>query len=222
MRHWVLIRGVVVLLISILTLYITNKLMNSPQNINNIKWMLGMGSGFKKNDERQPCDIECPEHNYPFRIISGAASVVGPSICFNGNILMSNIKNNIGRGLNIALVNATTGKTMQTDFFDMWSGDINLLLAFLKPIVSGTIVLLASFDDPATKMNDKARTIFSELGSSLIHSVKFRDNWVFVGAKGIKEKSPYEQIIQNDKAKNKYGAWPEAVEMEGCIPKKHN
>ncbi|ETE67305.1 Protein FAM3C, partial [Ophiophagus hannah] len=47
----------------------------------------------------------CPEHTFSFKITSGAANVIGPSICFDGNILMSNVKNNVGRGLNMALIN---------------------------------------------------------------------------------------------------------------------
>ncbi|XP_069795658.1 protein FAM3C-like isoform X3 [Narcine bancroftii] len=168
------------------------------------------------------CKMEtsCPEGHFPFKITSGAANVIGPTICFNDQVLMSAIKNNVGKGLNIALVNATTGKLLETSFFDMWTGKIESLLTFLKSINSGTILLLASFDDPATKMTDEARGLFTELGSSLIFSVNFRDNWIFLGAKPIKEKSPFEQILKNDKKKNKYENWPEAVEMEGCVPRR--
>ncbi|NXY92243.1 FAM3C protein, partial [Alcedo cyanopectus] len=57
------------------------------------------------------CGIQksCPQNYFAFKIISGAANVVGPSICFDGMILMSSVKNNIGRGLNIALVNGKLG-----------------------------------------------------------------------------------------------------------------
>ncbi|XP_048403666.1 protein FAM3A-like isoform X2 [Stegostoma tigrinum] len=165
-------------------------------------------------------DTHCTANHFPFKIISGAANIVGPSICFNDKPLMTSVKNNIGKGLNIALVNASSGNLITTDFFDMWTGNIKLLVDFLHQVKPGTIVLLASFDEPATKLTDEVRTLFSELGSSLVHDVKFRDNWIFVGAKPIKEKSPFEQILKNDRAKNKYGNWPEAVEMEGCIPRK--
>uniref|UniRef100_UPI00398F4F83 protein FAM3C-like n=1 Tax=Pristiophorus japonicus TaxID=55135 RepID=UPI00398F4F83 len=216
MRLTVFVRGAVVLFISGLALFFANKIMSSKEKLHKVNF--SQDSKVKKPS----CGMEkhCPVDQFSFRIISGSASVVGPFICFNGKMLMSNVKNNIGRGLNIVLVNATSGELLVTDFFDMWTGDIKLLLAFLKPIKLGTILLLASFDDPATKMTDEVRTLFSELGSSLIHDVQFRDNWIFVGAKPIKEKSPFEQILKNENAKNKYGNWPEAVEMEGCIPKK--
>lgn len=162
----------------------------------------------------------CPEHTFSFKIISGAANVVGPSICFDGNMIMSNVKNNVGRGLNIALINGTTGQLIKIDTFDMYSGDIENLLDFLKGMSKGTLMLLASYDDPATKLNVEARKIFSDLGSKYASEMGFRDNWIFLGGSGLKNKSPFEQYLKNDKETNKYDGWPEVLEMEGCVPKK--
>ncbi|NWQ95325.1 FAM3C protein, partial [Burhinus bistriatus] len=64
----------------------------------------------------------CPKDHFAFKIISGAANVVGPSICFDDTVFMSSVKNNIGRGLNIALVNGTSGQLLKTGAFDMYSG----------------------------------------------------------------------------------------------------
>uniref|UniRef100_A0A663F2R8 FAM3 metabolism regulating signaling molecule D n=1 Tax=Aquila chrysaetos chrysaetos TaxID=223781 RepID=A0A663F2R8_AQUCH len=127
----------------------------------------------------------CPEDHFAFKIISGAANVVGPSICFDDMV-----------------------------------ANINKLDTFLQEIEHGTIVLTASYDDAATKMNDKVRTQFVELGSSHVSTLGFRDNWVFLGAKGLKNKSPFEEHIKNDEKKNKYDGWPEMLEMEGCAPRK--
>lgn len=43
-------------------------------------------------------------------------------------------------------------------------------------------------------MNDKVRTQFVELGSSHVSKLGFRDNWVFLGAKGLNNKSPFEEV----------------------------
>ena len=43
-------------------------------------------------------------------------------------------------------------------------------------------------------MNDEARRLFEELGSTAAKELAFRDSWVFVGAKGIENKSPFEQV----------------------------
>ncbi|MGH0128623.1 UNVERIFIED_CONTAM: hypothetical protein FKN15_058452 [Acipenser sinensis] len=111
--------------------------------------------------------------------------------------LMSGVKNNVGRGLNLALVNGRTGELMDTKFYDMWGGDVKPLIEFLKTIQDGTVVLIATFDDGATKLNDEARKLLGELGSTSIATLGFRDNWIFVGGKGIKTKSPFEQVNDN-------------------------
>uniref|UniRef100_A0A8C3JXB2 FAM3 metabolism regulating signaling molecule D n=1 Tax=Calidris pygmaea TaxID=425635 RepID=A0A8C3JXB2_9CHAR len=175
-----------------------------------------------KQPPRHKCGNQrsCPQNYFAFKITSGAANVVGPSICFEDKIIMSSVKNNIGRGLNIMLVNGTNGKLLKTGIFDMYSGDINKLDAFLQEIKVGTIVLVASYDDPATKMNAKVQAHFERLGSSHVRKLGFRDNWVFLGAKGMKNKSPFEEHIKNDRKTNKYDGWPEMLEMEGCTPRK--
>nr|KAF6418353.1 FAM3 metabolism regulating signaling molecule C [Rousettus aegyptiacus] len=100
--------------------------------------------------------------------------------------------------------------------------DVAPFIEFLKSIQDGTIVLMGTYDDGATKLNDEARRLIAELGSTSITSLGFRDNWVFCGGKGIKTKSPFEQHIKNNKDTNKYEGWPEVVEMEGCIPQKQD
>ncbi|XP_034019452.1 protein FAM3C [Thalassophryne amazonica] len=173
---------------------------------------------------RNKCGLSkpCSTGYFSFKMASGAASVVGPRICFEDKILMSSVKNNVGRGINIALIDGKTGDLKKTDFFDMWGGEVAPLIQFIKEIEDGTVVMMASYDDAATKLNDEARNLISELGSSLITNVAFRDNWIFVGGKGIKTKSPFEQHIKNSAETNKFEGWPEVLEMEGCIPKRQD
>ncbi|KAG7456247.1 hypothetical protein MATL_G00249740 [Megalops atlanticus] len=188
--------------------------------------MFARNAPFEEGPTRPPrykCALSkpCPEGHFAFKMASGAASVVGPKICLDDNVLMSGVKNNVGRGINIALVNGKTGELIKTDFFDMWAGDVNVLIKFLNTIEEGTVVMMATFDDSATKLNAEARKMISDLGSSSINSLGFRDNWIFVGGKGIKTKSPFEQHIKNNAETNKYEGWPEVLEMEGCIPERH-
>ncbi|XP_036725855.1 protein FAM3D isoform X2 [Balaenoptera musculus] len=162
----------------------------------------------------------CPDNFFAFKISSGAANVVGPSMCFEGQTIMSPVKNNVGRGLNIALVNGTTGKVMTQKYFDMYSGDASLLVKFLKEIPEGMLVLVASYDDPGTKMNDEIRKLFSNLGSTYAKQLGFRDSWVFLGARDLNSKSPFEEFLKNNPDVNKYDGWPELLELEGCVPQK--
>ena len=38
--------------------------------------------------------------------------------------------------------------------------DVNDLLKFIRPLHEGTLVFVASYDDPATKMNEETRKLF--------------------------------------------------------------
>ncbi|XP_075406861.1 protein FAM3D [Tenrec ecaudatus] len=162
----------------------------------------------------------CPSDYFAFKINSGAANVVGPSMCFENQMIMSPVKNNVDRGLNIALINGTSGVTLKYSSFDMYSGDPNHLVKFLKEIPEDTLVLVASYDDPGTKLNDAIRKLFSDLGSTHAKELGFRDSWVFLGAKNLKNKSPFEQWLKNVPQQNKYEGWPELLELQGCVPKK--
>lgn len=171
---------------------------------------------------KHKCGISkaCAEMHFAFKMASGAANVVGPKVCIEDNIVMSGVKNNVGRGVNIVLVDGRTADVLDTKYFDLWGGDVAPFIDYVKAIKDGTVVFMATYDDGATKLNDEARNLIADLGSTAIKNLAFRDNWVFVGGKGIKAESPYEQHIKNNKDTNKYEGWPEVLEMEGCIPKK--
>uniref|UniRef100_A0A667ZGX6 ILEI/PANDER domain-containing protein n=1 Tax=Myripristis murdjan TaxID=586833 RepID=A0A667ZGX6_9TELE len=113
--------------------------------------------------------------------------------------------NNAGSGVNVVVVH---GKC-QHHLYD------ESLIDFLWSIEQGSAVLMASYDDPAT--NDEARDLIGELGSSAVHSLSFRDNWVFAGGKSAR--TNYEKHLKYNKLNNKHDGWPEMIELEGCIPK---
>lgn len=43
-------------------------------------------------------------------------------------------------------------------------------------------------------LNDEAKQLMADLGSSAVHSLGFRDNWLFVGGKGATVKSDFEKV----------------------------
>ncbi|XP_054863416.1 protein FAM3C isoform X2 [Amphiprion ocellaris] len=169
-----------------------------------------------------PCTIkrECPDDHYSFFIQSGAANVFGPKICIQNELVLGTVLNNAAAGINLVTVNGRTGAVIKTGTFNMFSGEVEPLIDFLKEIDKGSVVLVASYDDPSSKLNDEARKLFVEMGSSSIQTLGFRDNWVFVGGKGESMKSKYEKYIKNDASTNKYENWPELINMDGCIPKR--
>ncbi|XP_053492428.1 protein FAM3C [Ictalurus furcatus] len=159
----------------------------------------------------------CPANHFPFFLRSGAANIIGPKICFNNRIIMSGGHNNVGWGVNAVIVDGETGNILNSDFFKVNSAG---LLDFLKTIEEGNIVLVASYNDPAEQLTDEVRELFAGMGSSMVYSVKHRDNWMFAGARGLNKESPFEKLIVNDKKTNAYGDWPELGELGGCFPRK--
>ncbi|XP_054833144.1 protein FAM3D [Eublepharis macularius] len=224
MRLTGMLRGLAVLFTLVTTWFFATTYFHhvSFKSVNLRSWLGSSDTPTKAAKVRNKCGNQksCPENTFTFKIISGAANVVGPSMCLDNVVFMSAVKNNIGRGLNIATVNGTNGHLISMAAFDMYSGDVKDLLKFLEGIKTGSLVLIASYDDPATKLNDKARQMLTELGSSYAGKLGFRDNWVFLGGKGLKGKSPFEQHLKNNHDTNKYDGWPEVLEIEGCVPKK--
>ncbi|XP_062057168.1 protein FAM3D [Lepus europaeus] len=221
MRVSGLLRLLVLTFVLVTTLFFVRSYISfNMQTVRLPRWM---GLVTKENQvAKTKCGLSkpCPANFFAFKISSGAANVVGPSMCFENHVIMSPVKNNVGRGLNIALVNGTTGLVLRHNSFDMYSGDPKSLLQFLKEVPTGTLVLVASYDDPGTKMNDDIRKLLSDLGSSYAKELGFRDSWVFLGAQELKSKSPFEEYLKNNPDTNKYEGWPELLELEGCVPKK--
>ncbi|MBZ3870946.1 Protein FAM3A [Sciurus carolinensis] len=153
-------------------------------------------------------------------MVSGAANVIEPKICLEDRMLMSSVKDNVSHGLNVALVNGISRELIEACASNMWAGDVNDLLKLIRPLHEGTLVFVASCNDPVTKMNEETRKLFSELGSRNAKELAFHDSWVFVGAQGVQNSSPFEQHVKNSKHTNKHEGWPEALEMEGCIPQR--
>lgn len=161
----------------------------------------------------------CPKNDFAFKIASGAANVVGPQICFDGKIIIQKHVSRNHPGITIVVIKETTGELIKTGSYNMWNGDVNELLEFVNSTENGSLVLMASYDDPSTKLNEVARQLITELGSAYVSKLKFRDNWVFVGGKKTKAQVYFEQHLKNERSNNKYEAWPEIIEMEGCIPR---
>ncbi|CAL8259379.1 unnamed protein product [Gadus morhua 'NCC'] len=192
------LRGVAVVLLVGLTWFLASTIFGGDSGSSVRHFFTGASeepTAAEPRPRRYKCGLSapCPPKHLAFRVVSGAANVIGPKICLEDKMLVSSLKDNAGRGINVALVNGVTGELLETKSFDMWAGDVSDLLKFIRPLHEGTLVFVASFDDAATKMNDEARRLFEELGSTAAKELAFRDSWVFVGAKGIENKSPFEQ-----------------------------
>lgn len=169
-----------------------------------------------------PCPTTiCPGDSFSFFIQSGAGNVIPPKICFKNELILGASKNNAGVGINMAVVNGKTGEILKTGHYDMYGGGdqvVKSLIEFLQTIEKGSIVLLASYDDSATKLNEEARELIIDMGSSVVKTLKFRDNWIFVGGKGAATHTRFEKHLKSS-SQNMYAGWPELIDISGCIPK---
>ncbi|XP_065277215.1 protein FAM3B isoform X1 [Emys orbicularis] len=173
--------------------------------------------------KRQKCDhwSPCSPGSYAYRLLSGGGKEKFAKICFEDELLISEQKGNVGRGINIAIVNYKTGKVISTEFFDMWEGDFSgPMTTFIKNAPQGSLLLMVTHDDGSSRLNDGAKKAIAELGSEEIWNMKFRSSWAFIAAKGfnLPDDIQKEKINHSDNSKNRYDGWPAEIQIEGCIP----
>ncbi|XP_032827529.1 protein FAM3A-like isoform X2 [Petromyzon marinus] len=160
----------------------------------------------------------CPPGHFSFKVASGAANVLASKICWEDAIVTMPALSEMQGGLSVVLINGMNGEIMDRRIFNLYSGDPEECLRLLRAIEEKTIVVVASFDDVATCMDSEIRDILSELGSTQSKSLRFRDSWVFLGAKGVNGQSPFEQLVENNMRNNAYAGWPARAEVAGCVP----
>lgn len=55
------------------------------------------------------------------------------------------------------------------------------------------------------RLDNEAKKLIAELGSKYINSLGFRDNWLFVGAKGASKKDLFEKVTAQTQEFNVLG-----------------
>ncbi|XP_048722085.1 protein FAM3B isoform X3 [Caretta caretta] len=172
--------------------------------------------------KRQKCDhwSPCSPGSYAYRVLSGGGKEKLAKICFEDELLISEQKGNVGRGINIAIVNYKTGKVISTEFFDMWEGDFSgPMTTFIKNAPQGSLLLMVTHDDGSSRLKDGAKKAIAELGSKEIWNLKFRSSWAFIAAKGfnLPDNIQKEKINHSENIKNRYNGWPAEIQIEGFL-----
>lgn len=159
----------------------------------------------------------CPKGQIAMSFYSGKDKNDTPRLCINGRFVIDRSINDAGRGLNIVIVDPKTQQVMRSGHFDTYEKESTELVLFLEQLEHGEMLAVVSFDEASSKLSDMAKQIFYELGSSLVHNLKFRASWYFVGQKGIDGFSPFEDLILpsgND--------WAKPINERICVPIKLN
>lgn len=162
------------------------------------------------------CDYtkDCTEDSFTVMVDTGEGDQRKPVICVNGEIVLSEKVNKAGRGFNIAVLDSSTKKVSTAKVFDTYEDDSPSMEVFLENLVEGDIIVAVVSDDGQRKLNQRARDLLNQLGSSMIQNLKFRDVWYFVGRKGIKGFATTEQIS----FAGYDGTWPSVMKESFCIP----
>ncbi|GMR50610.1 hypothetical protein PMAYCL1PPCAC_20805 [Pristionchus mayeri] len=155
----------------------------------------------------------CAADLLPMHFYSGANKDDHPRMCVGGRMVFAAGLNEAGRGLNVAVIDSKSRKIVKTGHFDTYEKESTSLELFLDGLVEGDIVAVVSFDEASSMLSDMAKQIFYELGSSMVHRLKFRASWFFVGQKGIRVFSPFEDL--NFPAGN---AWATPIDANVCVP----
>ncbi|XP_026356665.1 protein FAM3B [Ursus americanus] len=174
--------------------------------------------------KRQKCDhwTPCPLNTYAYRLLSGGGKDKYAKICFEDELLMGEKTRNVGRGINIAIVNYMTGKVIATRHFDMFEGDNSgPMTKFIQSAPPKSLLFMVTQDDGASRLKEDAKKVIEALGSKQIRNIRFRSSWVFLTAKGFELPAEIqrENINHSESARNRYSGWPAEVQIEGCIPK---
>ncbi|XP_064633675.1 protein O-linked-mannose beta-1,2-N-acetylglucosaminyltransferase 1-like [Lineus longissimus] len=184
------------------------------------KPQIGDKSSMEPGWELPNCGLEhpCGPNTFPVHIFTakGRNNIrnKGPKICVNGQYVLSAGVNDAGRGFNIAIVDPIEIEVVRVGHFDTYAEDSSHLEIFLEMIKEGEIVLAVTHDDASRKLSDHAKHLFNELGSSQIQNIRFRDNWYFVGQKGINGFGDRE-LLENA---GQHGEWPKPLDKKMCIP----
>lgn len=155
---------------------------------------------------------DCGTDSFPVRLFTGRENKVFPKICVNGKYVMAEGINEAGRGINIVIVNPKSKQVIRVGHFDTFQDDSSNLEIFLEVLGDRDIILVVAFDEASTKLSDHAKSLFNEVGSAMIQNVKFRDNWVFVGQKGISGFGEIELVESAGKS------WPAPIDKRLCVP----
>ncbi|XP_077865281.1 protein FAM3C-like [Saccoglossus kowalevskii] len=159
----------------------------------------------------------CRSTEKVFHLISGESQERTPTICLDGKFFIGgdNPELYAGRGMNLIVVDKEANKVLKARNFDLYMFDDGEMIAWLKSLGNGDILMVATFDDAARQLTAETREILKkDFGSTKIDDLNFRGNWVFIGQKGISGSSSYENI---ELFNSEVSEWALQTSIHGCL-----
>ncbi|XP_056000874.1 protein O-linked-mannose beta-1,2-N-acetylglucosaminyltransferase 1-like isoform X2 [Ostrea edulis] len=202
---WVLLA----LAISLLLLH-WNRDPKGTLNGGNIVWDVTDGS---KSLSESACGVSCSWGQKSFYIKTGTDKSVGPTICYNGQIYMSDEKKNVGRGINTLFIDGDTHQVVDKKTFDTYTEEQSFLQYIQLEMKERTVVIMASFDEISYSLKDEAKKWMKLMGASQIEKVKFRESYILIGQRGLKQGHAIE-FVQPKKDGEQYAS---SLVKKGCF-----
>ena len=158
------------------------------------------------------CGVKCFYDQVSFYIKTGFENKEGPTVCFQNEVLLTPKKENVHRGLNVAVINDKTLQIVETKYFDTYIYDEDFKGYMENDVEEGHIVMIASFDEAVVSLSEESRYWLKVLGSEEADSLNFRDSYMLIGQKGLQQGHAIEyRTSRGDKR------YSEAIEKTGCF-----
>lgn len=158
------------------------------------------------------CGATCGHGQKSFYIKTGVGRGHGPMICFQKKVLISTALGNFNRGLNVVIIDDKTFNVEFVKTYDTYVDDNDFRRDMKGLVKEGHIALMASFDEVSENLKDEGHRWLKLFGSELIDLITFRDSFLLIGQKGLKQGHAIEFIeARGDKP---YAA---PLEKTGCL-----
>lgn len=130
-----------------------------------------------------------------FEVISAGYSV-GDMAQIMVDSTVVNMPSGYGRGLNVAVVDETSGALLQTQVYDTSADSKNAdaFADFIEQVPIGRLIAIAVKDEATENLTDRARRACEMIGSGLIRNLAYRGSWAIMGVKGTPPGSALEQL----------------------------
>ncbi|CCD66977.1 ILEI/PANDER domain-containing protein [Caenorhabditis elegans] len=137
-------------------------------------------------------DNQCTLPQMLFRVRSETDSQP-PFACLNDIKLFDT--DNIGRGINAAILNGTTGDIIEKATFDVTASDEKLMTWLLK-VPHASLLVAASFGDVAEHVSRQSRQLFAAFGAQKIDNWRVGNAYAIIGQRGIRRGEAHETVAK--------------------------
>ncbi|XP_045167316.2 protein O-linked-mannose beta-1,2-N-acetylglucosaminyltransferase 1-like [Mercenaria mercenaria] len=158
------------------------------------------------------CGVKCGHGQIGFYVKTGVEIKEGPVICYQNQIVVSDKLKNFDRGMNIVIINDKTLVVEYVKTYDTYVDDYEFHKDMKTLVKEGHIIILASYDEISENLSEEGHRWVKIFGSELIDQVNFRDSFMLIGQKGLKQGYAIE-FAQNKGEK----LYSDGIEKQGCF-----